>query len=787
MKFPTLIVTGLALTAACFFVRIFEPPFLEAIALKTYDLMLSHAHDEPRSGRVSIVDLDEASLRQFGQWPWPRYRVAQLTENIFKAGASVVAFDIVFAEKDRTSPRVLRDALSNDFPFLRAHLTFDEIPPELMDFDELLARSLALNSNSVLGCWMDQLPASKRVEVLEAELLRARERLRSHGATNALLALEANRGTNALEQHLLNAIDGVAASSDPFYRGQVSVIGPATTNGHDFLLQARDVLVSIPQLSAAAGNNAFFNSLPDRDSIVRSVPLVWDCGSSHTYASLAMAALRRHLNAPNILVQYDEDGVVAARIQAVEIPTDKNCRITVNYRRGKMVNDLYRSMPWVSAADVLNGALPSNTFANQIVFIGTSATGLRDLRATPLAAEFAGVEIHATVIDNILAGDVLINPSWMVYVDEALILCVGVFLTLLLAKSRALTSMLVTMLVIVLAAWSGLVLLRQLHVVFVPARLVLSALLIYMALTMIRYWQEEKQKRQVRNMFGTMVSPEVLQYLENHPGSFSLTGQKTEATMFFSDVAGFTTISENLEPEKLGALLNRYLSPMTTVIMNRRGYVDKYEGDAIMAEWGVPFPVEDHAIQACLAALEQQETLDVLRPLLKKEFGYDLFVRMGLNSGRVTAGNMGSARRQQFTVMGDAVNQAARLEPVNKDYGTRIVIGEATYELAQAAIEARLLDRIVVVGKTKPVHIYELLAQKGQVAGAKRDAVAFYEEALKLHWARQWESALQRLERALVADTNDTPSRRLGDRIRLYQQQPPPDGWAGEFRRAGKD
>ena len=221
--------------------------------------------------------------------------------------------------------------------------------------------------------------------------------------------------------------------------------------------------------------------------------------------------------------------------------------------------------------------------------------------------------------------------------------------------------------------------------------------------------------------------------------------------------------------------------------MARGGYVDKYEGDLIMAEWGVPFAAKDHAAKACLAALEQQRELADLRPILRKEFGYDIFVRMGMNSGVVTAGNMGSDKRFQYTVLGDAVNLAARFEPANKDYKTDIIIGELTYEAARDVVEARLLDRIVVKGISRPVGIYELLGEKGRVTPARVRVVDLYVEALRLHWERKWDEATERLAHALELDPQDGPSANLLLRIGWYRENPPSPGWQGEHVRATKD
>jgi adenylate cyclase len=368
------------------------------------------------------------------------------------------------------------------------------------------------------------------------------------------------------------------------------------------------------------------------------------------------------------------------RLQDVVLPVDELGRMTVNYRtvRKDVLVGFSSSFPTYAAADVLTNNVPAGAFAGKIVLIGASATALKDVKATPITQDFSGVEVHATLIDNILAGDMLSNPYEFRTVHFLVIFLMALFLTFFIARGRSWLSFLVVVLVVLLLVKASLVLLERFNLVFVPAWEILAAIIIYPVLTMLKFWQEELQKKQIRDMFGTMVSATVLHYLENHPGTFSLSGQKREATMFFSDGEGFTTISETLEPEQLSNLLNGYLSPMTSIIMERGGYVDKYEGDAIMAEWGVPYPVPDHAAQACLAALEQQEKLAELRPILKAKYGKEIRVRMGLNSGTVTAGNMGSDKRFQYTVMGDAVNQAARLEPANKDYGTLIIMGEAT-------------------------------------------------------------------------------------------------------------
>ena len=259
------------------------------------------------------------------------------------------------------------------------------------------------------------------------------------------------------------------------------------------------------------------------------------------------------------------------------------------------------------------------------------------------------------------------------------------------------------------------------------------------------------------------------------------------ATIMFSDVAGFTSISEGLTPEQLVQLLNKYLTPMTDIILESGGYVDKYEGDAIMAEWGVPYPNDKHATLACWAVLDQLKRLDEIREDLYEEFGYRLTVRMGINSGDVSAGNMGSESRFSYTVMGDAVNLAARLEPTNKVYGTHAMIGEKTYDQAKDDIETRLLDKVVVVGKKESIRVYELLARKGELPEDRQKLVAHYEKGLELHEERLWDEAIAEFNKALEIDPEDSASKVLIKRIEDYKVDPPAENWKGEYVRKSKD
>ena len=309
----------------------------------------------------------------------------------------------------------------------------------------------------------------------------------------------------------------------------------------------------------------------------------------------------------------------------------------------------------------------------------------------------------------------------------------------------------------------------------------LGLLITYGGNILYQFVIEQREKKKINNMFSTYVSPKVLEHLQDNPDAFGLSGKKMSATVFFSDVADFTSISERLSAENLAVVLNRYLSPMTEILMSYDGYVDKYEGDAIMCDFGVPMEDPDHAWKACFSAVDQQANLEVLRGEIKDEFDVEIYVRMGINSGDVSAGNMGSAQRFQYTVMGDAVNQASRFEGANKQYNSKIMIGATTYQMAKDKIEVRPLDKLVVKGKVIPIDVYELLAKKGELSPEMSKTSKFFEEGINFYWDKEWDLALGKFHNALEIIPEDGPSLTYVKRCELFKQTPPPDDWQGEF------
>ena len=727
---------GLTLTALCLALFVARPELLQPLSSVTFDAFARHAARAPACDRIAIVDIDEDSLARHGQWPWSRCLLAELTDRILEAGPGVLAFDIVFAEPDRTSPHVLGSLLRERFG---RQVGITGLADEFHDFDALFAGSLT-NAPTILGCYM----------------------------------------------HLTDSGTEPTPTNDPHFRGHtLTRAEDGTASPAPWLLQSGGVTAPLPELRAAAASTAFFNATPDADNIVRTTPLLVASGPERIYGSLALEAARLLSGRANVLVEYGSQGVQSIRVGKTRIPTDAAGRMALNFRQLNTCprSGVTGSYSRFSAADILDGCTDITALEGKVVFVGTSAPGLRDLRTTPVCREFAGVEIHATALDNILSGDMLVNsPDWFPGAHAAAILLLGVGLTIGIHRGRAILSMVLTLTVVSACLVCAFLSFSRLGMVFLPTWLIVTTMLVYLTLTGLKYWEEEQHRKRLRTMFGTMVSHEVLSYMDKNPESFSLKGKKTEATMLFCDIANFTSISERLAPEQLSQLLNRYFTPMTELVMARNGYVDKFEGDLIMAVWGVPFATDDHAVQACLAALEQQQRLALLRPQLKEEFGVDVYARTGINTGTVTAGNMGSDKRFSYTVLGDAANQAARFEPANKLYGTSIIVGAATYTAARNSVEARFLDRIFVRGKSHPVDVYELLAPRGTLSQKDAEKARLYQEAWDQHAARQWDDALALLDQLLELVPDDAPAAVLHQRITTYQRDPPPSTWTGEWQ-----
>lgn len=551
----------------------------------------------------------------------------------------------------------------------------------------------------------------------------------------------------------------------------------------------------------------FINVPRDPDGIMRRVPLVWGAvlptenGVQKCYLpSFALLAYLdyRGLKTTDVLVEFGESLTVQteAGTPLLDVPIDDYGRMFLDFDCRIQDVDSVSMVDVLAVADAMDSdqADATKTAArhrrlksmidDRLCLVGLVAPGTTDIGPTPIDPNTPFVQVHLTALKNMFSHR-LMRPLRAAERTGVLVL-VGLIFALVAYLPRISTFLWGALGVFstYLALCYALV---HWHVAVLPVVTpVLQMSLAFVSILFVRYWTEERAKRRIRSMFSTMVSMEVLRYMEEHPESFALKGNRVQATVMFSDINRFTSIAEKLDPDSLSELLNRYFSTMTEAIMESGGYVDKFEGDAIMAEWGVPYPDSEHAVTACRAVLAQREVLNRLNPELADRFGVTFSVRFGLCSGELSAGNMGSQKKFQYTVMGNVVNQAARLEPLNKIYGTEVIVGEETRRLAGSNFEFRLLDRVVMAGMTEPMNVYELLGEPGRLAHARLGAVKRYEEALDLYRHGQWDEAESLFSLVVELNDDDPPSRAMIKRIQRYRETPPQDGWNGVCKIEGK-
>ncbi len=556
------------------------------------------------------------------------------------------------------------------------------------------------------------------------------------------------------------------------------------------------------------------NTPRDRGGLVRRVPMVYQLvspdGENMMVPSLALISFLAYLDIdlsdlkpmgqglPGMQIKAGQSLVLDTGKQQYRVPLDEKGNLMLRYRAR------YKDIEKVGFADIThNGLLLDehsdatmmeraqaetlirNTVTDRLAFIAQGFTGGGDIGNFPLEDNIPNVMAHAMAVQNLLESDGLVSPS-TTRRGVVCFLIAGVFWAMwewvrIRGKNYLPVPFVLLILLIPATSFAVFVLQSYLIEVLVPTGI---ALLLTTLQTTHGYTLEAKRRNELRKVFSAAVSPDVLKMMEANRGEISLEGARMEATILFSDVAGFTTISERLEPQELSKLLNRYLTPMSEIILSTGGFVDKYEGDAIMAEWGVPLEDKEHARKACHAALLQLQALDVLNTQIEEEAGIRLAVRMGINSGQVSAGNMGSEKRFQYTVMGDAVNLAARLEPANKEYGSRIILGQKTHALLPAGeFATRLLDKIVVKGKTEPIDIYELIYPISQ----NGPWIKHYEAGLHAMWARKWDQATEHFVSSLKEHSRDLACKNMLKRLDVLRSDPPTEGWNGAYIRTSKD
>jgi adenylate cyclase len=716
----------LALLVGLAALRIADPAPIEELRVRTFDAFQRIDPRVKTARPVTIIDIDEKSLAKFGQWPWPRTRIADLITGLTRLGAVVIAFDVIFSEPDRLNPDVAADTFRDLDEDTRAKL--HALPSNDQVFADAMKHSRVVLGESGLSQVISELDKSLPVTGL------------------AMLGEEPQR----------------------------------------FMVKFPGLLRNTAVLEKTASGRGLLTIDPERDGIIRRVPMILQA-QGLTMPSLSFEMLRVVTGTDTIFIKSDRAGITSVGVKGFQVPTDRNGKLWVHFaHRDPTI--------YVSALDVLGGSVPPEKIKGKLVLVGTSAVGLNDIKTTPVSAAMPGVEIHAQVLEAALTKTLLAQPPYGPLLEFASALLLGLLVIVFAPMFGPVT-------LVGVGAMFATLLIGTSWYFYVHDRLLvdftyplLSTTTIYLTLIFTSFVREQAQRRQIRSAFGQYLSPALIEQLAQSPDKLKLGGEEREMTIMFSDVRGFTTISESFksDPQGLTTLMNRFLTPLTNAILDRKGTIDKYMGDAIMAFWNAPLDDREHQINACEAALDMLERIDGLnkeREIEARDGDHTFIpinVGVGLNTGTCVVGNMGSTLRFDYSVLGDTVNLASRLEGQSKEYGFPIIIGSKTAMAAKEKFAILELDFIMVKGKKEPEVIY---------AVAGREDVAHSErfqrlrnltiEMLACYRSRDWDGALAAIERGRKTDEGHALEYLYNlyeERLYAYQETPPPPDWNGAFQ-----
>ena len=728
----TILVVFLSLT-----MYIMKVPFFHFMELKALDLNFIARGVRAPGGETVIAAIDEKSLAELGRWPWKRTTIARLIDTLKEYEAKSVGFDVVFAEPDENSSLKDLERLSRKIddvglknPVL---LKFLNERKNEANTDLILARSIRRAGNVTLGYFF-------YVSKNDAEHLTEKDIKRS-------------------EEYISKSKYNIVQM-----RGKIDEYS---------VINAYSASPNVKLLTDATGRSGYFNSFPDIDGANRWSPLVVRFRDNF-YPPLSISVLKQYLDEPGLSLKIADYGVERIKIGDIDIPTDEVGRILLNFLGpGK-------TFPNYSVTDIIHNRLDPDLFKNKIVLVGATATGIYDLRITPFSNVYPGVGIHATAIDNILHQNFISRPGWASLIDVFIIILLGFIVGIVISRARAVSGFLFGIVLIVICILTNRFIFSSYNLWLSIIYPLFTILTVYIGITVYRYITEEREKKKIRGAFQYYLTASVITEMLKDPSKLKLGGDKKNLSVLFSDIRGFTTVSEKLTPEELVHLLNEYLTAMTDIVFKYDGLLDKYMGDAIMAVFGAPLDQPDHPKRACMTAIRMMEELKKLQKKWRDEERPVLDIGIGVNSGDMVVGNMGSEMRFDYTVMGDSVNLGSRLEGINKEYGTNIVISEFTYEKVKDTLLCRELDSVRVKGKALPVRIYELLGERKD-SEKLSGFVSAFDEGLAKYTQYQWDEAISCFKKAIEIRSGDPPSELYIKRCNEFKENPPEDGWDGVY------
>jgi adenylate cyclase len=788
MKFKLnfrLIVTILSIVAAILLglVRINDPEFVQVLRLKYFDqLQIKYPRTTEGQTYSVIVDIDEKSLREIGQWPWPRTVLADLFNKSKDAGMLVLGLDVLFAEKDRTSPELIANDVKNRNP---------EIANLLKD----------LPSNESLA-----MEAMKKFPVVI-------------GHSGLDVTGDANR-------------DDIKDTSVKVFLGK-------NQKHKDWLISYPGLLANVNEFESAASGAGTVSVAEEPDGIIRRVPLISNVAGT-VRPTLGLDMIRVAFKGNSIAIRTGINGLEEIIIQTksignAAIPTDENGRVWIYYGESDS-SKKEKSRYYVSAVDIINGNVGKERLSGKLGILGTSATGLKDIRPTPVEDRMPGVEIHANLIDTVISailyytsnknansvynssikkgmseedaikekGKVKIkgapflkSGSNMKFYESLFTILLGLFITIFALRFGPLVNISLLVVIIGAAFYISIKLFLEDKTLFDPTFAGFSTFIIYFGNTFANYLRDANEKKQIRGAFSQYLSPALVEQLADDPEKLVLGGETKKMTFLFCDVRGFTTISESFkaDPQGLTRLMNRFLTPLTNEIINENGTIDKYMGDCIMAFWNAPIDVDGHEKMACDATLKMHKAMAELNKIRedeakaeKKEF-LELKIGIGLNTGGCVVGNMGSDQRFDYSVLGDSVNLASRLEGQSKSYGVKTVIGPETNESVKDFYATLQLDVIAVKGKKEAVTIFTLVGDLNFKDSSEfKNLEKSHIKILDFYFSQKWEECLIEIETAKILCNNlmneyyDIMSKRINE----FKKSPPPNNWDGVYVASSK-
>jgi len=713
-----------------------QPDFLENIERKTLDERFVLRGPIPHDPHIVILAIDNASVTEVGRWPWSRDKIAAIVDRVLgQYGARALGFDIIFSEQQRNplqeSLRMMQQSRQID-PYAAAWLYRHQ---SLGDIDGALEAVFTRYHDKIAAGYFfygnrDDAPEAAKKK-LEDEMWIA--------SASAFSSNIAKGGTAMIPR--IAAIEG-----------------------------------NLQRFSSVVDAEGFFNFFPDQDGMVRKVPLMAQ-RDGLVLPNLGMQTLSIYLDHAPMKVSADVTGVTRVSLGDHIIPTDANGAMLLNHYGPGM------TFTHVPAADVLAGRADPALFKDALVLFGATAIGIFDMRPTPFDEKFPGVENHAAGINNILHDEAIERPAWLEVNELVATFVLSLLLGWLVRRRSALFQSGVIIVVPVLIAWGAFYAFTGYHLWVKVTYLILGVLMTTVPTTLLEYVVEAGKRSFITEAFSRYLAPELVESLAKNPDMLQLGGEERVLTAFFSDIASFSTFSEQMTPTQLVAFLNEYLSAMSNIILERGGTIDKYEGDAVIAFFGAPIPMEDHAYQCTMAALEQQWALKDLREKWRAEGLPEVNIRIGLNSGPMVVGNMGAESRMNYTMMGDHVNLAARLEGVGKQYKVPILVSGDTRRMIADRIFCRFVDRVRVVGRSTPVELMQPIAEHDRLDPVEKVRDQRYREAWEMMQRRDFAAALAAFE----AMDREWPPQGPQDglyqvmiaRVRELMVNPPPDDWDG--------